>query len=141
MNLKLATKSIFVLAGGWMAFAGLVIFIFKNTLAGFYSNEPEVITLASQMLIVVVIFQLSDGFQAVALGTLRGFTDVRVPTFITFVVYWLLTLPAAFLLSQYTLFGAMGIWYALAGGLTLSAFMLCWRVYNRVSGFRMETVA
>lgn len=138
-NLKLATKSIFVLAGGWMAFAGIVIFIFKNTLAGFYSDAPDVISLAAQMLIVVVLFQLSDGLQAVALGTLRGFTDVRVPTFITFVVYWLLTFPAAYLLSQHTSLGAMGIWYSLAGGLTLSAAMLGWRVYNRISRFGMES--
>lgn len=129
-SLHLASSTIFQLAVFWMGLAGLGIFLFRDTLAGFYSVDPEVLELANHMLIVVVFFQLSDGVQAVALGALRGFTDVRIPTFITFVVYWLLTLPAAYFLSQHTALGAMGIWYALAGGLTLSALMLVFRFRN-----------
>ena len=118
-----------------MGLSGLAIFLFRGTLAGFYSSDPEVLELANRMLIVVVFFQLSDGIQAVGLGALRGFTDVRVPTFITFVAYWLLALPAAYILSQHTTVGAMGIWYALAGGLTISAILLLFRLRKLQSSF------
>lgn len=130
-TLRMASKTIFQMTLLWMGFAGVVILLFRETLAGYYSHDPVVLTLAAQMLIVVVVFQLSDGLQAVGLGALRGFQDVRIPTVITFVVYWLLTLPAAYVLSQFTAWGVMGIWYALAGGLTVSALLLLLR-FNRL---------
>ncbi len=139
--LYLASTTIFKLAAFWMGVAGLFIFLFRNTLAGFYSTDPAVLALAGKMLIIVVLFQLSDGIQAVGLGALRGFTDVKIPTFITFAVYWLLTLPAAYFLSQYTVLGAMGIWYALAGGLTISAIMLVFRFRNLLLKFQQDTEA
>jgi MATE family multidrug resistance protein len=124
LNLRRAGTTIFKMGAYFMLVAGILIFIFRNELAGFYSDDPAVLALASKMLIVAVVFQLSDGIQSVALGALRGLTDVKVPTWITFGVYWLLVLPAAYLLSLHTSLGAMGIWYALAGGLTLSAILL-----------------
>lgn len=134
-NLKLAAKSIFTLSVGWMAFAGLAIFLFKEDLAGFYSNDPYVLDLAVKMLIVTVFFQLSDGIQVVALGALRGFTDVKIPTIITFVSYWIIALPIAYLLSQKLSYGALGIWYALAGGLTISAILLVIRFRGELRRF------
>jgi len=135
VDLKLATRSIFSLSIGWMAFAGLIIFLFKKDLAGLYSEDPFVLDLAVKMLIVTVLFQLSDGVQVVALGALRGFTDVKIPTLITFVSYWIIALPIAYLLSQELGFGALGIWYALAGGLTISAILLVIRFNGELKRF------
>jgi len=138
-NLKLASGSIFRLSIGWMAFAGLIIFLFKEELAGFYSNDPAVLELAVKMLIVTVFFQLSDGVQVVALGALRGFTDVKIPTLITFVSYWVIALPAAYIMSQLMEIGALGIWYALAGGLTISAFLLVIRYNGELKRFALRS--
>jgi len=135
VNLRQAGSTIFKMGATAMVFAGIIIFLFRDQLAGFYSDDPDVLALATKMLIVAVVFQLSDGIQAVALGALRGLTDVKVPTWITFGVYWGLVLPAAYLLSQYTAMGAMGIWYALAGGLTLSALLLSFRFRTLLSRF------
>lgn len=135
-TLKQAANSIFMMGLVWMLMAGAAIFVFRGHLAGFYSDDPEVLMMAGQMLIIVVLFQISDGLQAVALGALRGFQDVRIPTLITFVAYWLLTMPMAYFLSQHTSVGVMGIWYALAGGLSLSAGMLVVRFYRIWNQFR-----
>ncbi len=126
-NLRKASKSIFIMAAAWMAFAGVIIFFMRGILAGFYSSDVEVLALATKLLIVAVLFQLSDGIQAVALGALRGFTDVKIPTWIVFIVYWLLVLPIAYATVKFTSWGAMGIWYTLAAGLTLSAVLLTGR--------------
>jgi len=134
-NLEMTSKSIFTMAFIWMVFCGLIILGFRNVLPEFYSDDPTVIALAKVMLLIVVLFQISDGIQAVALGALRGFTDVRIPTLITFCAYWLITLPLAYGLSQHTTLGAMGIWYALAGGLTLSAVLLLRRYYRLQRAF------
>lgn len=138
-NLRLAGLTIFRMAVVWMAFTGLIIFLFRHALAGFYTDEPVVSALAAKMLLIAVVFQLSDGIQAVALGALRGFTDVRIPTAITFTAYWLLTLPAAYMLSLHSPLGAIGIWYALAGGLTVSAVWLTLRFNGLVRAFSANT--
>ncbi|MCZ4409930.1 MATE family efflux transporter [Cryomorphaceae bacterium 1068] len=135
VNLRRAGTTIFKMAAIAMVVAGIIIFVFRDQLAGFYSNDPYVLALATKMLIVAVVFQLSDGIQAVALGALRGLTDVKVPTWITFGVYWILVLPVAYLLSHHTAMGAMGIWYALAGGLTLSALLLSFRFRTLLNRF------
>jgi len=129
-NLKRAGSTIFTMAVLAMGIAGVLMFFLRHILADFYSNDPAVLELAAQLMIVAVVFQLSDGIQAVALGALRGLTDVKIPTWITFVVYWMLVLPAAYFLPQWTSWGALGIWYALAGGLTLSALLLTLRFKN-----------
>ena len=91
--------------------------------------------LAVKLLLVAVIFQISDGVQVVALGALRGFTDVKIPTVITFIAYWIVALPFAYFFSQSLNLGALGIWYALAGGLTISAILLVLRFRSRLKSF------
>jgi len=129
-NLKMAASTIFKLAILWMVVSGITIFFFRYELASLYTDDTEVIEIASLMLIVAVLFQLSDGVQAVALGALRGLTDVKTPTWITFTVYWILVLPACYFLPKYTSWGALSIWYALAVGLTISALLLTVRFWR-----------
>jgi MATE family multidrug resistance protein len=138
ITLRGASWSIFGMASTWMLFTGAFIFLFRYQLAAFYTIDQEVIGLAVKMLIVVTVFQLSDGLQAVALGALRGFTDVKIPTAITFASYWVLTLPLAYYLAMYTPFSAMGIWYALATGLTISAGLLIYRYVKLLKRFTIR---
>ena len=68
-------------------------------------------------------FQISDGIQAAGLGVLRGLTDVKVPTLITFVAYWVLAIPGGYIMGFVLGYGIDGIWYALSGGLTVAAIL------------------
>jgi MATE family multidrug resistance protein len=83
--------------------------------------------------VVATIFQLSDGVQAAALGALRGAKDVRVPTLISFLSYYVVALPLEWYLGTVLGYGAVGVWAALAVGLTLSAVLLTQRFYKVVS--------
>lgn len=89
-----------------------------------FADNAEVIILASQLLLVAAFFQISDGVQVVVLGALRGLQDVKIPTFITFVAYWLIGFPISYYLGLYTDLGSIGIWVGLLTGLTASAIML-----------------
>jgi MATE family multidrug resistance protein len=68
----------------------------------------------------------------VALGALRGLGDVTLPTLVTFVAYWLLALPTAYLLGFRFGFGAIGIWCGLLLGLSVAALTLSWRYFQLV---------
>lgn len=87
-------------------------------------DNTEVIFLAAKLLLVAAFFQISDGIQVVVLGALRGLQDVRIPTLITFIAYWLIGFPISFYLGLYTSFESTGIWIGLLVGLSASAIML-----------------
>jgi MATE family multidrug resistance protein len=104
------------------------IFVLGGTgLARGFTPDLEVVGLAARLLVVAAIFQLFDGGQVVAAGALRGLTDVKVPTVITFVAYWVLSLPVGYFLAFHTRLGPIGIWAGLASGLACAAVLLAWR--------------
>ena len=102
----------------------LMFILTKDILPTVYLDNVEVIVLASQLLIVSAIFQLSDGIQVVVLGALRGLQDVKVPTIICFIAYWIIGFPISYYFGKAEQLGSMGIWLGLLAGLTASAIML-----------------
>lgn len=98
--------------------------LLKDWLPALYIDNNAVILLAAQLLIVAALFQLSDGLQVVILGALRGLQDVKFPTLICFIAYWIIGFPVSFFLGKEEAMGSMGIWFGLLAGLTASALML-----------------
>lgn len=98
--------------------------LLKDWLPALYIDNDAVILLAAQLLIVAALFQLSDGLQVVILGALRGLQDVKFPTLICFIAYWIIGFPVSFFLGKEEAMGSMGIWFGLLAGLTASALML-----------------
>ena len=89
-----------------------------------FKDNFEVVSIAAKLLLIAAVFQISDTIQVVALGALRGMQDVKIPTLITFVAYWLIGFPISFYLSMYTDYTSAGIWIGLLAGLTASGVML-----------------
>lgn len=87
-------------------------------------DNTEVIIIAAKLLLVSAFFQISDGIQVVVLGALRGLQDVKIPTLITFIAYWLIGFPISYYFGLFTEFKSAGIWMGLLLGLTASAVML-----------------
>ncbi len=120
-----------------MATFGIIFIIFKNILPALYINDQSVIAIASSLLIIASLFQIADGTQAVGIGILRGLTDVKGPTLITFIAYWVLGLPSAYILGFVYKMSVTGVWIGLLIGLTASAAMLTFR-FNIKSKQRVE---
>lgn len=108
--LMLVTATIFILANNYLPYI--------------YTNDPTVVALAAQLLILAGFFQLFDGTQVVGLGVLRGMGDVNAPTLITFLSYWIIGLPIGYILGFKLGMGAKGIWYGLTLGLLTSSVLL-----------------
>ena len=112
------------LAVAIMGMFALVFAFGGGVIARGFTLDPAVVALAARLLLVAAIFQIFDGGQVVGAGALRGLSDVRVPMLITFVAYWLVALPAAYLFGFRTGFGAVGVWIGLAAGLACAAGLL-----------------
>jgi MATE family multidrug resistance protein len=93
-------------------------------------ENKEVIIIASKLLLVAAVFQISDGIQVVVLGALRGLQDVKVPMYITFVAYWVVGFPISFFLGKYTDLEAVGVWIGLLAGLSTAALFLYLRFHK-----------
>ena len=127
---------------GALGLGSLVMLIFATVfalagvlLARGFTADAAVIALAAKLLLVAAIFQLFDGGQVVSSGALRGLGDVRVPTVITFVAYWLIALPGGYLLAFQLGCGPVGVWAGLAAGLGCAALLLG-RRFHRLTQVR-----
>jgi MATE family multidrug resistance protein len=89
-----------------------------------FADNFQVVTIAAKLLIISAVFQISDTLQVVTLGALRGMQDVKIPTLITFIAYWVIGFPISYYLSMIDDYGSSGIWIGLLAGLTASGIML-----------------
>jgi len=88
-------------------------------------------------LLIAGLFQLSDGFQVVVLGALRGLQDVKIPTYLIFIAYWIVGFPISYVLGIKLDWGSQGLWIGLLAGLTCSAILLYLR-FNHLTNKLME---
>ncbi len=87
-------------------------------------DTREVVSIASTLLLLAAVFQISDSLQVVALGALRGLQDVRIPTVLTFISYWAIGFPISFYFGKEEALGSAGIWLGLIAGLTSASILL-----------------
>ena len=130
-NLKHAGTSIYGMVGSFMVITAVTFIIGRNFFPTLYIHNAEVIAIASNLLVIAAMFQLSDGLQVVGLGLLRGIQDVKFPTWLTFLAYWILGLPIGYILAFKMDYGIEGIWYGLLIGLSIVAFILIHRFYRK----------
>lgn len=122
----------------FMTCSGLLFAFGGGLLAAGFTPDREVVAVAARLLVVAGIFQVFDGAQVICAGALRGLTDVKVPTIITFVAYWVVSLPLAYGLAFRTSLGPVGIWTGLATGLASAAVLLCWRFLRKTKALGCE---
>ncbi|TWR31276.1 MATE family efflux transporter [Mucilaginibacter pallidiroseus] len=124
IKLRLSAISNYHIVIGFMCVTAVIFTICNQWLPWLYTTDSVVTAIASQLLIVAAFFQLFDGTQVVGLGVLRGIGDVKVPTIITFISYWIIGLPIGYLLGIVYNFGVMGVWFGLVSGLMAASVML-----------------
>ena len=128
--------SALTLAGLFALTAAAIFLVWPEALVGLYLdagnvNAEALLAYAAPLLFVAAAFQVVDCLQAVASGILRGFKDTRTPMLIAVFSYWVVGLPAAYLLAFSAGLGGQGVWWGLAIGLSVAAILLTARVYRR----------
>jgi multidrug resistance protein, MATE family len=133
VDLRRIAMSIFLLGLIFAVIFATMFLIFHQALPKIYVNledatnftdTSEVVSIAATLLLASAIFQISDSLQVIVLGALRGLQDVKIPTIITFIAYWLIGFPISFFLGKADAYGSLGIWIGLIAGLTSAAIML-----------------
>jgi putative MATE family efflux protein len=100
----------------------IIFYFFGHLLMGMFTNDPNVIAIGTEYLIIVSSFYILFSIMFNSNAVMRGAGDTMIPMFITIIALWLIRVPASYFLSN--IFGEVGIWWALpftwAVGLTLS---------------------
>ena len=132
-ELRRIAFSIFLLGILLAVFFALLFFIFHKSLPNIYvdlndtanyKDNMEVLSIASNLLLAAAFFQISDSIQVVVLGALRGLQDVKIPTILTFISYWVVGFPVSYFLGKEEMYGSFGIWLGLLAGLTTASVLL-----------------
>ncbi len=133
LELRRIAFSLFLLGTIFAVIFCLIFLIFHDYLPRIYvdlddainfNDNMEVVSIASKLLIAAAIFQISDSIQVVVLGALRGLQDVKIPTLLTFISYWLVGFPVSWYFGKEEAYGSFGIWLGLLAGLTSASVLL-----------------
>ena len=133
VNLKRIAESIFLVGTIFAIVFALFFVVFHEFLPKLYVDldDPinavdtaEVVKIAATLLLAAAVFQITDSLQVIVLGALRGLQDVKVPTIITFIAYWVIGFPISYFLGKEEAYGSLGIWIGLLAGLSSAAVLL-----------------
>lgn len=134
-RLRAGAKAAVLMSG---VFAGLTIAVFlaiPEPLIGLFLDRTkpeaaEILVFGAQLLAVAGLFQLFDAAQVMALGLLRGVHDTRVPMVIATISYWLVGVPASYILAFRLDLGGIGLWLGLVIGLACVGLTLMVRFWR-----------
>ena len=95
-----------------------------------YTDDPEVIRIATPLLVFAGLFQYADGLQCVGAGMLRGITDVQRPMIYAFIAYVVVALPLGWVLMFPAGMGVEGMWVSFIVALSMAALLFLVRFHR-----------
>ena len=111
--------------------AVIVAFVtMRHAMPLLFTENREVILLASQMLIIYATYQLSDAVQCVFVAILRGLQQVKSIAVISFVAYIVLNIPAGYIAAFHLGMGATGLIVGYIVGLSVAALLYGIQAYR-----------
>lgn len=129
-KISLIGKSTLMTALLYGIFCALAFGLLRNHLPIIFNDNVLVIQTAALLLLFTAIFQISDSTQAISAGLLRGIKDVKIPTILVGIAYWVVGIPLGYLLGIHLEMGPSGIWIGLITGLTVSSIFLVTRFFK-----------
>jgi multidrug resistance protein, MATE family len=122
------------LGSGFMAACALLLLAFPQAIIAAYLDisDPvnrKTVEIARQLIAIAALFQVFDGIQVIAAGALRGYKDTTIPLLLATCGYWCVGFAGGWLFAFRLGFGPVGLWWGLALGLAVVAFLLTWRLH------------
>ena len=105
-----------------------------------FTEDQEVIAIASKLVGLAGMLQLADGLQVVAASMLRGITDVKVPMIIAVISYTIICISVGLTLAFPMGMGAEGIWIGFVIGLSTAAVCLHLRFHKQFKKLKTTTL-
>lgn len=127
-----ASKGYFMTLGVSALFCAM-IFLFRESIVGMFTDSEAVTATVMSLLVVLFSYQFGDGLQLCFCNALRGIQDVRPIMLMAFISYYLIAIPAAYILGFKAGLGAVGIWTGFPVGLTVAGIFYFIRFRMRLA--------
>jgi MATE family multidrug resistance protein len=127
-----SARTALICGTAFMSLTATIFLLVPGVLAGLYTTDAAVLAVAVSLIPVAGVFQVFDGLQAVGAGVLRGLGDTRAPMLINILGFWLLGMPVSIYLGFYAGLGPRGLWWGFVAGLGAVAFLLLYRIRDRL---------
>lgn len=122
-----------------LAFASVTVGLFltmPEPMIGMFLADDDpasaaILATGAILLACAALFQLADAAQVMALGLLAGVQDTRVPMVYAAISYWLIGIPASYVMAFPLGLGPAGLWLGLVVGLACAAASLMARFWRR----------
>ncbi|MDX3773527.1 MATE family efflux transporter [Chromatiaceae bacterium AAb-1] len=135
-QLKKAIATAIIMAVMMSLLVSVFTFTMRVHIASLYSAEAAVITLASSLLMLACLYQLSDAIQVVSACALRGMKTTRPVFFITLLAYWPIGFGLGCILGLtdwlVSPMGAHGFWIGIIVGLSVAAILLSIILHKKI---------
>lgn len=116
----------------FMGGCALTFLLIRNIAPMWFVEDPAVLHIAAQLIVMGALFQVFDGLQVTVIGALRGVADVKIPAMMAFIAYWVISLPIGYVFAFVLDFKHIGIWIGFCAGLGVAAFLMLFR-FRRIA--------
>lgn len=127
-----AAETAMALGAGTMAVAGILFLALPHALVRAFSPDPRVIALAAELLTIAALFQIFDGLQIAAAGSLRGAQETKSAFLAHLLGYWALGIPVGYALAFPGGLGVHGLWWGITLSLGSIGIALAYRALKRI---------
>jgi len=127
-----------VFAEGVMVICSVVMLVWPGSVIRIFSNDPELVELASVFLRIGVVGYLVMMFDGVLMQCLSGAGDTLPPMLVSLLSTWVVLLPLAFFLSRVTNLGMYGVRWAMV--ISMIAAAVAYIVYFRLGRWKRKKV-
>lgn len=135
-RIKSGTKFVARMAFVVAIFVGLAVVIFRQNIIGAFTNDSEIISIASEYLTIIGCSLFTFYLLFVANGVLRGAGDTLVHMVITLFSLWIIRIPLSYILSLH--FGTFGIWIGIPSGWLVG--MLIAGYYYKIGYWKKKSI-
>jgi Na+-driven multidrug efflux pump len=97
----------------FMSIVGLTMLVFAPQVAGWFSDDPEVLHYGATCLRILGIGYPVYAVGMIMIQALNGAGDTITPSVLNFLCFWLLQIPLAYWLAQSAGFGPNGVFTAI----------------------------
>jgi MATE family multidrug resistance protein len=104
--------------------------LLPDAIASFYTEDSQVMHMASSLLLFAGLFQIADAAQLSSISMLRSLNDIKWPTFLSFLAFWVLGLPIGYWLAVHQGWNAKGVWVGYLVALTVQAGLFMYRFFD-----------
>lgn len=89
---------------------GCIIILGRGLIAEFYTSIDEIREESQYLLVIIALYYQLDAAQCVSSGILRGLGKTVHATIVSFVAYYIVTIPLWFYFAFHLQLGLLGLW-------------------------------